>query len=647
MTIKKLLYTILFISLFCTNAKSQTITDQTTTNWKGFDKIEFKLNGVAAYYLVPKEGAEGNPWIWRAHFPDWHTEMDEILLEKGFHVAYINTNDLLGAPEAMIIWDDFYDYLTKHKKLATQVVLEGVSRGGLYIYNWAKRNPDKVSCIYAEAPVCNFNSWPGSAENEHENWHKLLALYGLTEEEAPNYKDHAKDNLEGLASFKVPILHVVSLADKIVPVEENTLPLVNNYIKAGGSATVVPMSRRKQSLAGHHFPIEHPERLAQQLYSYAMPVASRLKSSNYISNYGNLDNVLYKLQHQKEVTIAFYGGSITYNTGWRNKTMRYFRELFPSVTFNFINAGIPSLGSVPHSFRINDDLLSKGSIDLLFLESAVNDYTNETPENQQRNAFEGIIRHALQHNPFMNIITMAFADEAKVADYTNGLIPKEVKVHDDISRHYSIPFINLAKEVADRINNDEFTWEFDFKDVHPATLGQEIYFSTIKTLLRKQFKYRTIQDRTIEKTRRPLLDSNYENGRYVSIDKATIVTGFSIIESWRANDALEKRKGFVDVPILEGTTPGSALTFHFEGNAVGLSVISGPDAGTIVYSIDAGKEQSIDLHTQWSNQLHLPWYVVLGHNLKQGNHTLQLRISDKQNAESSGSAVRIFKFLVN
>lgn len=647
MKIKKLLHTILFISLFCTIAISQTITDQTTTNWKGFDKIAFKLNGVAAYYLAPKQGAEGNPWIWRAHFPDWHTEMDEILLEKGFHVAYINTSDLLGAPEAMIIWDDFYDYLTLHKKLATQAVLEGVSRGGLYIYNWAKRNPDKVSCIYAEAPVCNFNSWPGSAENEQDNWHKLLALYALTEEEAQNYKDQAKDNLEGLASFKVPILHVVSLADKIVPVEENTLPLVNNYIKAGGIASVVPMSRGKQSLEGHHFPIEHPERLAQQLYSYAVPVASRLKSTNYISNYGHLDNVLYKLQNQKEVTIAFYGGSITYNSGWRNKTIRYFSELFPNVTFNFINAAIPSLGSVPHSFRINDDLLSKGGIDLLFLESAVNDYSNDTPENQQRSAFEGVIRHALQHNPFMNIITMAFADEAKVAGYTNGLIPKEVKVHDDISRHYSIPFINLAKEVADRINNNEFTWEFDFKDVHPATLGQEIYFSTIKTLLREQFNYRIIEKRTIEKTPQPLLDSNYENGRYVSIDEATIVSGFSIIESWRASDTLEKRKGFVDVPILEGATPGSELAFHFEGNAVGLSVISGPDAGTIVYSIDAGEEQSIDLHTKWSNQLHLPWYVVLGHNLKQGNHTLQLRISDRQNAESSGSAVRIFKFLVN
>ena len=647
LVIKKIEYTIVLICMMCTSVKSQTITDEVINDWKGFKKIEFKLNGIPAYYLVPKKSIDGTPWVWRAHFPEWHTEMDEILLEKGFHIAYINTNDLLGAPNAMNIWDDFYDYLTLHKNFSSQVVLEGVSRGGLYIYNWAKRNPDKVSLIYGEAPVCDFNSWPGNAENEQENWNKLLELYNLTEEGALNFKDQAKDNLEGLASFKVPILHVVSLTDKIVPVNENTLPLVNNYIKAGGIASVFPMYRGKQSLQGHHFPIEYPERLAEIIYSYVVPVDNRLKSSDYIYNYGSLDNFLCKLQNKKEVTVAFYGGSITYMNGWRNKTMQYFRELFPNVTFNFINAGIPSLGSVPHSFRMNDDLLDKGNIDLMFLESAVNDKTNDTPEKEQRRAFEGIIRQALKFNPFMNIITMAFVDEDKIADYSNGLIPKEIRVHDEISNHYNMPFINLAKEVTDRIINNEFTWEYDFKDVHPATIGQEIYFSTIKTLLKKELKYKTINDLKAEKIPKPLLKSNYENGNYVSIDEAAVIRGFTKIKSWRADDNLEKREGFVDVPILEGSIPGSELIFKFNGNAIGLSVISGADTGIIIYSIDDAEEQTIDLHTRWSNHLYLPWYVVLSDNLKRGNHTLKLRISEKQNKMSSGNAVRIFKFLLN
>ena len=633
---------------FCFTALiAQDITNENTLEWKGFAKNEFKLNGIPAYYITPEKSIAGNPWIWRAHFPEWHTEMDEVLLKKGFHIAYINTNGLYGAPQAMMIWDDFYDYLTLNKGFSTQVVLEGVSRGGLYIYNWAKSNPDKVSYVYAEAPVCDFNSWPKKAIDAKENWNQLLQLYGLTDKEAINYSDQPKHNLKGLASFKVPILHVVSLSDSIVPINENTIPLINNYIKEGGTASVVPMSRGKQTLEGHHFPIEHPERLADQIYSYTVPVENKIKSNNYISNYGNLDNVLYKLQNEDEVRIAFYGGSITYMNGWRNKVMKYFQELFPNVKFNFINAGIPSLGSVPHSFRMNADLFDKGNIDLMFLESAVNDKTNGTPEKQQRRAFEGIIRQALKFNPHMNIITMAFVDEDKIADYSKGITPKEIRVHDTISKHYNVPFINLANEVADRISNNEFTWEYDFKNVHPATIGQEIYFSAIKTLLRQQFKYKNIDQLNTKKLPAPLLDSNYENGVYVAVDSATTVKGFTKVKSWRANDTLGKREGFVDVPILEGSTSGSELIFQFKGNAIGLSIISGPDAGIIAYSIDDSEEQFVNLHTQWSNSLHLPWYVILTDNLTKGDHTLKLRITDKQNKMSSGNAVRIFKFLVN
>lgn len=39
-----------------------------------------------------------------------------------------------------------------------KVALEGMSRGGLIVYNWAAQNPEKVACIYADAPVMDFKS---------------------------------------------------------------------------------------------------------------------------------------------------------------------------------------------------------------------------------------------------------------------------------------------------------------------------------------------------------------------------------------------------------------------------------------------------------------------------------------------------------
>ncbi len=41
-----------------------------------------------------------------------------------------------------------------------------------------------------------------------------------------------------------------------------------------------------------------------------------------------------------------------------------------------------------------------------------------------------------------------------------------------------------------------------------------------------------------------------------------------------------------------------------------MAIVSGSDAGIVKYSIDNGPEQQIDLFTEWSQSLHLPWYVL-------------------------------------
>lgn len=276
---KKWLLLLLVVGMGIYTGNAQVVTGQQESAWKGFKRVVFKLNGSEAWYTVPRTSQPGNPWVWRAYFPDWHTEMDSILLERGFHIAYIKANDLYGHSSAMNLWDDFYNYLTTVKKFSLKPALEAVSRGGLYAYAWAKRNPGKVSCIYAEAPVCDFTSWPGGkgkGKGAPSDWEKLLQVFGFTEIQALEYKDQPKDHLETLAAYKVPVLHIISLKDSIVPYDENTLVLVQNYIRAGGTATVVPMTRGEQELSGHHFPVEHPEKLADFIFTNCIPVKDSL-----------------------------------------------------------------------------------------------------------------------------------------------------------------------------------------------------------------------------------------------------------------------------------------------------------------------------------------------------------------------------------
>lgn len=372
-----------------------------------------------------------------------------------------------------------------------------------------------------------------------------------------------------------------------------------------------------------------------------------LPSSDFIYNYGNLNNFLFSIRNKKQATVAFLGGSITAGNGWRDKVMDYLERRYSDTRFTFINAGIPSLGSVPHAFRLRTDVLSKGTIDLLFVESAVNDLANGTPVFYQRRALEGIVRHALKFNPSMNIVMMAFVDEIKIKEYNSGKIPAEVQVHDDVARHYLLPFINLAQEVTKRIDAKEFTWQLDFKDLHPSPFGQELYFRTIKRLIEissvGKFPSRIIP----VKLSSPLEKFNYSSGKYISVNQAKNLKGFEVNPAWHPADSAKTRKGFVNVPMLVSQQAGSSFEFSFKGSAVGIALIAGPDAGTIEYTIDDSQEKTIDLFTQWSKSVHLPWYLMLGDNLASGNHVLKINITDLHNPKSIGTSCRIVHFLVN
>ena len=346
-------------------------------------------------------------------------------------------------------------------------------------------------------------------------------------------------------------------------------------------------------------------------------------------------------------TVAFLGGSITHNPGWRDSVCKYLQTKFPQTKFHFINAGIPSLGSLPDAFRFQQDVLDSGKIDLLFIEAAVNDCVNYTDSITQVRSLEGIVRHARKKNPGMDIILMSFAGPEKLKDYEKGKIPVEVKNHEMIASHYNLPSINLAKEVYDRIKAGEFSWKEDFKDVHPSPFGQKIYSNTIKGLLEKCFSTSINKNEIFYPMPTPLDKWNFESGKYISIQKAHLHQGFKLIENWQPKEKIQTREGFVNRPMLEATMPGASLSLSFKGTALGMAIISGPDAGKIEYSIDGKSYQSIDLYTEWSSYLHLPWYVLFDGALKDKQHELNIRIAKDKNSASKGTACRIVYFLLN
>ena len=630
-------------------ASAQSIVSKKNDKWHGFEREQYGFEGREAWIVKPTKPLEGKPWIWKAYFPDWHTDMDSILISRGFHLAYLQTNDMFGSPAAMQIWNKFHAWMTSNG-FAEKVALEGISRGGLYVYNWAKRNPLKVSCIYAEAPVGNTSSWPGGkgkSKGSPQDWQLLLKHMNMSDSQLVAMFDDPIDHLELLASAKVPVLHSIGLNDKIVPNDENSFPLIEKYIRMGGIATIIPMTKGEQALEGHHFPIEQPEKIADFIFSNSYPVKKYLSPSLFHVQRSGFENSFHRFTKEKKGRVAFMGGSITEGKGWRDLVCQYLKERFPETEFEFINAGISSTGSTPGSFRLDDEVLSKGQIDLFFEEAAVNDRTNGFDDQSQVRGMEGIIRHMRMTNPQADIIMMHCVDPDKMQDYRNGIVPAEIRNHETVADHYRVNSIHWAREVTKRIDAGEFTWKEDFRDLHPSPFGQQVYARSLTTFL--DAAYEKAKEKGAQVHTLPVLidQFSYTGGDYIEINTAKILSGWHLEPQWKPNDGAGTRKQYVNIPALIAEMPGAKLEFEFLGTAVGVCIASGPDAGKIQYSLDGKPFQTADLFTQWSRSLHLPWYIMLDDELKRKKHKLTIIMSPEKNEKSKGTACRILHFLVN
>jgi pimeloyl-ACP methyl ester carboxylesterase len=213
------------------------------SKWNGYVRYDFKVDGKSVLVVEPKTAAPGRPWVWHGEFFGHKPAPDIALLDRGFHIVYMRVPNMLGCPRAVEHWNAFYKVLTNKYGFAKKVALVGLSRGGLYCYNWAAANPERVACIYGDAPVCDFKSWPGGkgkGKGSSRDWKLVLETFGFKNEaEAMAYGKNPVDNLKPLARAGVPLLHVYGDADKVVPWDENTGVVAERYRGLGGSIKLI------------------------------------------------------------------------------------------------------------------------------------------------------------------------------------------------------------------------------------------------------------------------------------------------------------------------------------------------------------------------------------------------------------------------
>lgn len=358
-------------------------------------------------------------------------------------------------------------------------------------------------------------------------------------------------------------------------------------------------------------------------------------------------NCRIQFERHKKGHVAFIGGSITEMNGYRPMVCEMLKRRFPGTAFTFTDAGISSTCSTTGAFRLSSDVLSKGPVDLLFIEFAVNDDQDAHHTRLECiRGMEGILRQALRHNPQMDIVITYFVNPEMVDTLQHGKTPLPIAAHETVAEHYGVSTVDLAKEVAERVTAGKLTWK-QFGGTHPAPYGNAICAGMIEGMLARAWSKELPAGaaKVDHKMPEPLDELSYARGRFIDPGQAKVVSGWTRgVPDW-SKLAGGKRSRFTKIPMLWAEQPGAELTLEFEGTAVGAYVVAGPDAGIVEASVDGGPAREVNLLHRFSAGLHYPRTVMFATELKPGRHTLVLRASGK--TAGTGHAARIIEFVAN
>jgi lysophospholipase L1-like esterase len=366
------------------------------SNYYGFELTDFKFNDWDCKIAQPRKAAAGHPYIWRARFWGHEPQTEIALLERGFHVVFCDISELYGSSKAIDRWNKFYAFLLKGG-LSSKAVLEGFSRGGLNIYNWAVENPEKVACIYADAPVLDIKSWPyrfGRSQTPAREWIALKKAFGFnSDEEAEKAKVSPIDKTDKIVKTKIPLLHVCGLADKIVPYDENTKPFAEKIIKAGGSIKVI----EKPGVDHHPHSLANPQPILNFILKNTgyktnfaiLPkpgIEYRSVSAGWKENtnwFDEFEDINFICTNNEPLDILFIGNSITQRIGGnRNLSYAPGKNVFDKAFkgYKYECAGISGDRTQNILWRIENGKYGSTDPKFVVLTLGVNNFGDDLPE---------------------------------------------------------------------------------------------------------------------------------------------------------------------------------------------------------------------------------------------------------------------------
>lgn len=200
------------------------------TEWFGYRKKEFEFAGRNALIVFPSDSVATPKWLLKTEYFGAFPELETALIERGYHLAYLENLNRWGVDADQDAKRDFADYLAREYGLEKRCVCIGMSCGGFHAVNFASRYPSYVSLLYLDAPLLSFRGWSKEFENQACWISEQKEAYGFTtEKEIEEYTDLPINRLSVLTDNKIPVALVYGGADTIVSPELNAEKLLEYY----------------------------------------------------------------------------------------------------------------------------------------------------------------------------------------------------------------------------------------------------------------------------------------------------------------------------------------------------------------------------------------------------------------------------------
>ncbi len=353
---------------------------------------------------------------------------------------------------------------------------------------------------------------------------------------------------------------------------------------------------------------------------FARPTYDVMNKYTVYDEYNNyretLTNTYNKLTKDKELTVAYLGGSITVGRNyesncWRTMVDAWFKEQYPDANVKMIRAGIGGTGSSYGAYRINEDVLAHNP-DLVFVEFAANDNhfgakygKHAVTQESIKEFYETIILKIYEHNPEADIV-MLYTQTRDMAKYNQT---ESTEAHEELAEYYNINSVYFGSYLNDYIDGKSLvSTDYIYDGLHPTDKGYAVMFEVLKEMLAN-----TITGTKDSATVAKVLPEKTKSA-HVRLDSYLVPKEDITLDSnWTASGLCGKT-----------TTPGALLSCKFTGDEVAVYTYIRGTAGAIDFRIDGGEWIHKSLSGSAGNDR-----IPLISGLEYGEHTLEIKCWDK------------------